>query len=600
MAKMIAARDDDDVSQSIEQKQVISDQMVEMLQSRLGYLHQLAGWRGDGLEADLDIHSAHCTSNVPKMKPSFVEADTRRTRRHVRKGGSKEHTAADYSDKAQRALERMGLPMDDGAAKNAGAKAQRFNSQHEKMESKRLQKSEIEHELQQNLESYVTRSVENVQYRIGEFPIGMGPMEKQPKLLLSHALQRIATLGAERMLKHFTLNVLSRKLYCEAFWFTHCKHFQPDSQREQEHLLREMSATTVKLNSVLAHHKDFFYRMFPYLVASAITWGFFYVCPGSRHFYTASFKGAVYERTAAILMGAAVCPVSVSLMRKKLFPDEEVDEVEEPPTEEELAEKQQNAVAIMLADVQAGARAAQAGHAATGRGLLSEMDVGAEGTLAAAAAAADADAAPLVRRGSAAASASASASASARGAGAAGENAPPPLERFVARPAVTVEDDDDLDAPIMLVHQTREKFQAAALSPLVQSYLGHASDTGGRHGYTLLRTAPVRNCHVGGEDTFRQRPSRAKIHEQMARENRQHRAAFLKEKYGSLRRLQGSLQKIDQRKQKVLRGGVSDVGGFCLQLVQRAEALRRGDKVPASFNPSFRGDNGLVDDDGEE
>ena len=176
------------------------------------------------------------------------------------------------------------------------------------------------------------------------------------------------------MLKHFTLNVLSRKLYCEAYWYTHCKHFQHHSEDAQQYLLEQLSATLVKLNGILGHHRDFFHRMYSYLIASAVTWGFHYVCPGSRHLYTATFKSAVFQSVCEIIAGTTLCPVSVTLMRTKLFPEEKTEEVVEPPTEEELVEKEQSIVAGLLVDVHtanvAEARArASASASSTGVGM---------------------------------------------------------------------------------------------------------------------------------------------------------------------------------------------------------------------------------------
>ena len=577
----------DEPSQSLEQRQVISDQMAEMLSNRLSYLQQLAQWRTEGLAADVDVHSDHCTAKVPKLKSSFAGDDSKPRRRHARKvshistsmgGGDGPH----YSEKNLRRLERMGLPIGDGRGGNGIGKAERFNSQREKMENKRLQKSEIESELAQNLESFVTRSVENVTYKIGTFAIGMSPMEKQPKLLLSHALQRIATLGAERMLKHFTLNVLSRKLYCEAFWYTHCKHFQHHSEDEQQYLLEQMSATLVKLNGILGHHRDFFHRMYSYLVASAVTWGFHYVCPGSRHLYTASFKSSVFQSICEIIAGTTLCPVSVTLMRTKLFPEEKTEEVVEPPTEEELVEKEQNIVAGLLVDVHAAnvAEARARGAVEVGGGLLTDAD------------------GDVMRRASAASVASVG-SVRLRGSSedAEGQQPPSPLAQYIDYSVGAAPPDEEF-VPAPISRQERQRFEAEGLSPLVRSFLRHASDTGGKRSNTVLRTTPVQNCHVGGANTFRPKPSRTQLHSKMAREHRAHRSAFLKEKYGSLRRLQAQLQKIEERKHKVLRGGVSDVGGFCLQLVQRAEAMRRGDRVAADFTPSFRDDEDHNNGDG--
>jgi hypothetical protein len=151
-------------------------------------------------------------------------------------------------------MERLGFDAEDGSPKMGGPGRRGGNKWNnkwqEKVETKKAQKSEIERELQANLEGFVTRSVENVAYAIGKQPIQM-----QPKLLLSYALQRIVLPHGERMFKHFALNALSQKLFCSVYWFIHCHFFQQDSTKEQKFLLMEVASTFVKLLNNLKAHK---------------------------------------------------------------------------------------------------------------------------------------------------------------------------------------------------------------------------------------------------------------------------------------------------------------------------------------------------------
>ena len=599
-----------ELQQSLDQREDVSDQMVEMMSGRLAYLQKLMVDRHAGLDGDVDAYSSFGSDQVPKMKPAFEEEamDGHRKKKRHGHGHGHGHAGAGggggglnthpppsaeqgLSVTLSRAalLERMSLPLDGDKLLSAKSKHVQNESQ-EKVESKRAQKSEIERELQANLESFVTRSVESVTYAVGRPPIGMAHAEKQPKLLLSHALQRIVMTNGERMFKHFSLNILARKVYCEAFWFVHCKHFQPGSEAEQAHLLEQLARTNVKLMAILKMHKDFFYKSFPYLVASAIAWGFHYVCPGSRHLYTSSFRSSVYQTVAEVLLGCQLCPISVVVTRKRLFPDEPVEEVEDEPTEEELEEREQLRVATLLdrTFLQGGGSTAASAEAAGGggggggggSGAGGEADEGAaavgdeEGGLLAA----RATRAPLVKGSSSSSSSSSSSAAAA----AADDEAPRPnpLARFIAQPdQFNAAEDVDKVAPRPVPRQIREDFEAAALSPMVQSYLRAPTLTGGRRGYNLLRTRPVEHCPIGGEDTFRPKPSREALHASMAKQNRKDRKQYLSAKYSSLRELQTQLAEIDKRKHRVLRGGMSDVGRFCLGLVQRAESRRRGEDV---------------------
>ena len=164
-----------------------------------------------------------------------------------------------------------------------------------------------------------------------EWPIQIGAEEFNPKLLLSLACERIVLPSGERMFKHFVLGQKSCWLFVYLYWFVHCKFFQEDSEREQEHLLECVSTIYVQILSLraLEAHKDFFFKYYPFVIANAIHGGFYYLCPGSRHLYSRPFRRILYLQCAQILTGVGVCPVSVQVQRAKLFPDEAADEVSE-------------------------------------------------------------------------------------------------------------------------------------------------------------------------------------------------------------------------------------------------------------------------------
>ena len=108
----------------------------------------------------------------------------------------------------------------------------------------------------------------------------------------------------------------------------HCRFFQDSSVNEQEHLLRHVATLYVKMLSLrsLEAHRDFFFKYYPYVLANAIFWGFYYLCPGSRHLYTNGFKRILYLQLAQILTGMDVCPSSVQVLRQQVFPEETADD----------------------------------------------------------------------------------------------------------------------------------------------------------------------------------------------------------------------------------------------------------------------------------
>merc|ERR1711865_775099 len=153
------------------------------------------------------------------------------------------------------------------------------------------------------------------------------------------------------------------------------------------------------------------------------------------------------------------------------------------------------------------------------------------------------------------------------------------LESFMAEVQATKEENPESPA----TRQSRTPFQASGISPLVRAYLRHPSRTAGRPGYSLQRTTPVSYCHVGGHDTFRQKPSRAKQHDAIKVEHRRSREQFLQASRKSQRQLGSTLSGIEEDRHNVMRGGMSNIGRFCLDLVQRAESKSRGEEFTESF-----------------
>ena len=169
-----------------------------------------------GLECDVNPDEKdYCTKKVPRLKPPHEDEDRRVATRRTRAFVGESNTTVPMSAANVAMMERLGFDMEDGSPKMGGPGRKGGNNKwnnkwQEKIETKKAQKSEIERELQANLEGFVTRSVENVIYTLEKTPIQM-----QPKLLLSYALQRIVLPHGERMFKHFSLNA------CESFCASH-------------------------------------------------------------------------------------------------------------------------------------------------------------------------------------------------------------------------------------------------------------------------------------------------------------------------------------------------------------------------------------------
>jgi hypothetical protein len=200
----------------------------------------------------------------------------------------------------------------------------------------------------------------------------------------------------------------------------------------------------------------------------------------------------VYLHVCELLLGMKLCPVSVQVTRQRLFPDEITEDLQLDAMDAER--DQQNDLAVMLPGLLSGPEGSEFPRSKSAHELRRSSQGADTGGLSRARSSAgfddEEDALEVALRTR-------------------------PLDGFIDEPAMTV-----LVPPANpATRQHRAPFQASGISPLVQSYLQHASDTGGRQGYSLLRTTPVPWCTIGGVDTHRKKVSRAK---QQVRHHRMH------------------------------------------------------------------------------
>ena len=78
------------------------------------------------------------------------------------------------------------------------------------------------------------------------------------------------------------------------------RHWDADTRRKAEnYLLKKTGTENVRFIDIIAtkysaeYQKDFIFKYWPYILAHAIYYGFFYLYPGSRHIYTKQFRKTV-------------------------------------------------------------------------------------------------------------------------------------------------------------------------------------------------------------------------------------------------------------------------------------------------------------------
>ena len=140
------------------------------------------------------------------------------------------------------------------------------------------------------------------------------------------------------------------KIFTDMFWWVWCSEFQPDSEAEQARLKTLISAHYVTLVCELdasAHgrkralrsanvvgarrSKDLFFKFFPFALANAVIWGFYFHFPTMRtaNLFHAEFKWRVYSDTFVLLTGVDAAPSTLRRMREILFSDEDTRSAEE-------------------------------------------------------------------------------------------------------------------------------------------------------------------------------------------------------------------------------------------------------------------------------
>ena len=122
--------------------------------------------------------------------------------------------------------------------------------------------------------------------------------EMRPDILLRFGLEKITLPSGESVFKWLVSQTAIQDYYVYLFWLLKVKFFQKSGGfgEEEEFLLRQSGSQYVKIIDLLSnrasaeYEKDFMFRYLPYIISHSLFYGFYYLCPGSRHLYTKSYK----------------------------------------------------------------------------------------------------------------------------------------------------------------------------------------------------------------------------------------------------------------------------------------------------------------------
>lgn len=151
-----------------------------------------------------------------------------------------------------------------------------------------------------------------------------------PALLLRYAVERINLPSGEGMFLWLCRQPSIQEYYVYLFWLVKVKFFERSADSDNEsYLLRGLSIEHVHIMELLGsygrgaqYEKDFAYQYLPYVLANAIYYGFFYLCPGSRNIYTRAFKKTVLLQVVKIMHGVQLCNATVKVLWSRLFPED--------------------------------------------------------------------------------------------------------------------------------------------------------------------------------------------------------------------------------------------------------------------------------------
>ncbi|KAJ1414789.1 hypothetical protein B484DRAFT_454754 [Ochromonadaceae sp. CCMP2298] len=363
-------------------------QMFDVLRKRLDTLKEAAKTRSKLCEEDTNKNSDKMSEQAPKIIDEFDEV-VPRSLRDIKMPtlSHKDNLVSSdtiYIDPYHLVFSKTKVPTE--AAKNLESsleesfgninmremkskKSKTLNqtekskkSEQLKNEAKRINRMKIEKKLQQNMESFVTRSVMDGELRFdapsmadmdADWPVTIKWSAKDPRsalpenhegefdpdLLLRYSIERINLPTGKKLFNFLVRQPMIQRYFVSLFWLLKVKFFESDGVEESEcYLLRLLSMDYRRIVELMAsrahaeHEKDFAFRYLPFVLANGVFFGFYYVFPGSRHIYTKGFKKTIYMQIVQIMHGIQMCPSSVKVAWSKLFPEdthEDGDEVED-------------------------------------------------------------------------------------------------------------------------------------------------------------------------------------------------------------------------------------------------------------------------------
>ena len=403
----------------------------------------------------------------------------------------------------------------------------------------------------------------NTDPTIGEnWPISLGGNEMRPKILLALSCEKIVMASGDGLIKRLALSRDSCNLFVYIYWFVHCRFFQENSEEEQQYLLKKIAVIFANLLSLksLDSHKDFFFRHYPFVLGQAIILGFRYLCPGNQSLFTGHFKRILYHTIVKLMTGVDVCPGSVNLLRQQLFPEEILDEEEDV---ESVLPPIANLTGSRVDDDGVGGMTMGADN--TGQHLGGILSVDDEEVVSS----------------SAATNKKTKMSKSASVPNFSRAEVPPVLQYTGGRETLRFrKEKPSFLAGKYLPRQQQFEFDASRISPMLQQFLDHYSDTANRRPHNIKRTEPVKWCRTGGADTHRKLPPQKKQYELIMNRHQAEKKLFRKESHASIKNMVAEVHSVNEERMHILKGGNSAIAKCAIDILkgiqERTKKIHQG------------------------
>lgn len=257
--------------------------------------------------------SKHKSRDATRSKTRLVEKNVSNRRRSLSVG----MTAQEYSASFERMFHKKSTRENISATRDREA-----------------QKMNIKNKYDALTETNFTRAVDLPE---AQYFINKPPYSTNPPLMLEYVALHTDLQQHKKMLKvfkHFFLQPVTQILFEDMYWYIFCKNFQPNSEKEQEHLLKSISAQYVAIVGKLSKknkfpvygelffmtfHKDVVFTIFPFALARAVCVALHGLCNGSSQLFNSAFSQQVYADVYFILYGVPACDASIRNARTALF-----------------------------------------------------------------------------------------------------------------------------------------------------------------------------------------------------------------------------------------------------------------------------------------